>query len=329
MSTPLVSVILPIYKGELFIKEAIDSIINQTYQNIELLLINDKSPDDSLNIIEGFEDNRIRIINNDKNLGLIGALNIGFIESKGKYIARMDQDDISLPNRIEKQVDFMETHKDITVVGTLYQTFGIRSELIRLPLDDENIKLHSYFNSPVCHPTAMFRNSDILNYGLKYNSNYKDIEDWKLWTDIQNLNLKIANLDTVHLNYRLEGQSTTTQNLNLRKIQFSKIYKLKLSGLYSNINDDLLNLHWSFATGNLLENISVNKLNKYINQLQFKLRTQNFNSANIEKELLPRKNKLLCKLTDSSVLKGLHFMQKQKLITLANLKYSLIKMIKK
>jgi glycosyltransferase involved in cell wall biosynthesis len=105
---PQISVIMPVYNAELYLYEAIESILQQSFGNFELLLINDGSTDSSLQIIQQIKDNRIRILNNDYNMGLIYSLNWGIAEARGKYIARMDADDICLPDRFKKQFEYME-----------------------------------------------------------------------------------------------------------------------------------------------------------------------------------------------------------------------------
>jgi len=123
--SPFVSVILPIYNSEEYLKDSIGSILNQTYKNIELLLlISARTNRESLDVINSFTDARIRRIYRTPEENLPIALNRGIRESKGKYIARMDADDISMSNRLEEQVNFMERHQDVGVVGSWVKTIG-------------------------------------------------------------------------------------------------------------------------------------------------------------------------------------------------------------
>ena len=117
MNEVLVSVVLPVFNGEKFLTESINSILNQSFKKFELIVINDGSTDNSYEYIKKFKDTRLSVINNDKNIGLSNSLNKGILVAKGKYIARMDQDDISLPNRLKKQVAFMHhVSVDITII---------------------------------------------------------------------------------------------------------------------------------------------------------------------------------------------------------------------
>ncbi|HGF9542707.1 TPA: glycosyltransferase family 2 protein, partial [Acinetobacter baumannii] len=114
----LVSVVLPAYNAELYLKEAIDSVLSQTFTDFELIILNDGSIDRTEEIILSYNDSRIVYVKNEKNLGLIGTLNKGINLAKGKYIARMDADDICLPERFKKQVDFLEKNNEIDLIGT-------------------------------------------------------------------------------------------------------------------------------------------------------------------------------------------------------------------
>jgi glycosyltransferase involved in cell wall biosynthesis len=115
---PLVSIIIPLYNAELFIADAIDSIINQTYTNWEGIVINDSSTDNSLRIVQSFSDKRIKVVNQARKSGIVNALNAGIRAAGGKYIARMDADDICEPERIETQVKYMEANPEIILSGT-------------------------------------------------------------------------------------------------------------------------------------------------------------------------------------------------------------------
>lgn len=121
---PLISVVLPVYNVEKYIGEAMDSILNQTIQDFEILIIDDCSTDNTILVAEAYNDNRIKIIRKERNLGLIHSLNLGFSIAKGKYIARMDGDDVSIPERFTAQVKFLEENGGIIVCGTTYSIIG-------------------------------------------------------------------------------------------------------------------------------------------------------------------------------------------------------------
>lgn len=212
--TPLVSVLIPCYNCEKYVEEAVMSIIKQTYSNLEILVIDDGSTDNTKSILQKLtqKDSRIRYIKNEENLKLIKTLNKGLDLCNGKYIARMDADDISLPTRIEKQVDFFETHPEIGVVGTYIQIFGVRKSVWKMDTKDKYIRAHLFCNSSFAHPSVMMRTSILRDNHLYYNTDYPHAEDYKLWCDIAQYT-KLANIPEVLLYYRInENQVSNKYN---------------------------------------------------------------------------------------------------------------------
>ena len=325
---PLVSVILPIYKGEKHLKEAVDSILDQSYKNIELILINDCSPDKSMEAIGTIQDNRIIIITNPSNLGLVGALNIGIQNSKGEYIARMDQDDIAFPERLKKQVEFLEKEKRISIISSYFETFGTENQTITLPVKPREIELELYFQSALCHPLVMFRKKDVIKYKLLYNKDFKDIEDWNLWYTASKKGIQFANLTNVLLKYRLEGQSTTPQNKKIRYEQFSKMYQIIVKDIFGKENEQFAKLQLALSKGETFD-FSPKKIHSYINLLTNKLVEKGYSKQEIKTVLFKKVNKLGYKFSDISLIYGLSFIFYQKLFTLQQFKYLLSKRIKK
>jgi len=199
---PLVSVVMSVYNGASYVKEAIESILNQTYVHFEFLIINDGSTDSSLEIIYSFSDPRIKLIDNGVNKGLIYSLNKGLDEAQGKYIARMDADDISLPTRFEKQVAYLERHQTIGIVGSDYIAFtNDSSKYITSIRNSSQIKTFLLFGATVCHPTLMLRKSVIDECNFRYSSEAKHVEDFDLWTRMS-VHTHFANIDEALLKYR-------------------------------------------------------------------------------------------------------------------------------
>lgn len=207
---PLVSVLMPVYNAQAYIKEAIDSILNQTYTNFEFIIINDGSLDNSVDIIRHYADPRIVFIDNQDNKGLVTVLNHGLDIAKGKYIARMDADDISLPNRLEKQVSFMERHSKVGVLGSWFHIFGGGFDRIETKLRYPTLK-DMIKTSPVGHPTAMFRKSVFDKYHVRYDDKWKYAEDYELWIRA-NKYTQIANLQEVLLEYRWSGDNVSNKH---------------------------------------------------------------------------------------------------------------------
>ncbi len=217
-----ISVIMPAYNAEQYIAQAIESILNQTFTDFEFIIINDGSSDKTAEIIKSYKDKRINFIDNKKNQGLIAVLNQGLAISNGEYIARMDSDDISLPERFEKQVKYLDAHPEIGVLGTSIIQFGEHTkeqEVIKKP---KITYLDIVLCCPVVHPSAMIRKSILDKYNLRYNPDYQHAEDYYLWSQaIKYTN--ITNLKDVLLKYRYHDKNVsivynTTQNKIAQKI---------------------------------------------------------------------------------------------------------------
>jgi glycosyltransferase involved in cell wall biosynthesis len=227
---PYISVILPVYNAEKFIYEAVCSVLEQTYTNFELLIINDGSSDGTADILNelAVKDSRIKLFHHE-NQGIIKALNFGLNQSKGQYIARMDADDISYPKRFEKQIKFLHKHPDIVLCGTQVKYIGCRHGFSDMPCNVEDSKAQLLFSTPVFHPTVMFR-----NVPLEYNMNYLHSEDYKYWSDISSFG-SVSNINEVLLEYRVHyNQISKLKNIdqlsqqlrisheNLKKLHYSE-----------------------------------------------------------------------------------------------------------
>lgn len=202
---PLVSVILCEHNTPIdFLEAALNSILKQTYSNFEIIFVDDMTSTDysSLTI---FSDPRIKVIKNGINKGLGASRNIGIDNSKGKYIAIMDTDDIALPERFSKQVEYLETNPDVVVCGTWFETFGEKCETIKRVIDDnEYYRCCLLFdNDPaIINPSTMIRKSVLLENSIRLNENLTSAEDYDLWTKISCFG-RITNLKEVLFKYRL------------------------------------------------------------------------------------------------------------------------------
>lgn len=210
---PKVSVILPVYNCEAFIHQSIRSILDQTYQELEFIIIDDCSTDNTLAIIKRIQDDRIKLILKTKNTGYVESLNTGIAEAKGEYIARMDADDISLPERIEKQVVFLDNHKDVAVVATKINLIDYKENQMG---DWKNDKLTNtaadiidYLpkGNCICHPSIMAK-KEVLEY-YKYDTNQYGSEDWDLWLRLTAEGYRIEKLPEVLLYYRTSPTSVS------------------------------------------------------------------------------------------------------------------------
>lgn len=226
MDKPMVTVLMSVYNGEKFLREAIDSILNQTFTDFEFLIINDGSTDKSVEIIESYEDSRIRLINNEKNLKLIASLNKGISLARGKYIARMDCDDISMPNRLEKEVNFLENSLDYGLVGTYYTVIdgeGRDQYNVSYPSSNELIKLFLSLNCPLAHGSIMGR-TELFKQNLYGSEESYAVEDYELWTRMSKVT-KIHNIPEYLFKYRVYGESFSDSKTQLMYNQTLEISK--------------------------------------------------------------------------------------------------------
>lgn len=207
MTSPLVSVIIPCYNAVKYIEKSVESIITQSYKNLEILIIDDCSNDGSYQILEKLQkqDNRIKLYRNENNLKIVATLNKLVLLSSGKYIARMDADDISLNTRIEKQVDFLEKNPDYGLCGTsIYRVDedGKKIGATKFPIKAEDNRFFIRFFPTLCHPTVMAR-ADILKNNL-YAEEFNYAEDYELWTRlISKRGINIGNLSEKLFKYRI------------------------------------------------------------------------------------------------------------------------------
>ncbi|WP_373032039.1 glycosyltransferase family 2 protein [Sulfurovum sp.] len=240
MSHPMISVVMPVYNGEKHLNEAIESILNQTYTDFEFIIINDGSTDKTEDIILSYKDPRILYSKNEINLQIVKTLNKALDMASGKYIARMDADDISLPRRFEKQVDFMEANRHISVCGSFIKTIGGDVQHSwTYPITPEAIKIALMFFSPLAHPTVMARKTFFDH--ARYNIEYQKAEDYYLWAS--NKNSKFANIAEVLLFYRLH-KSQTGQISGVEQLALSdKIRKQLLEGYGIPISDKEFEIH--------------------------------------------------------------------------------------
>ncbi len=208
MIHPLISVILPVYNAELYLQEAVTSILQQTYTHFELLLINDGSTDNSEKISLAFKDERIIYIKNETNLGLIATLNKGIDLAKGEYVARMDADDIALPNRFKEQIAAFQKYSDALVVTSDYYSLrGTKKTKIDNRHLSEGLKATLLFATCFCHPTVMIKNK-FAELNLFYNSTSKHVEDYKLWMDLS-FHGNFYNVEKPLLLYRSHSQQVS------------------------------------------------------------------------------------------------------------------------
>lgn len=229
MLEPLVSVIIPCYNAEKYIEKSVRSILNQTYKNIEVLIADDASVDSSIDIIEMMvkEDSRIRLIKHRTNKKIVYTLNELVNIATGKYVARMDADDISLPERIEKQVRFMESHENYAACGTNILEIDVNDRVIgkeNYAASEQGTSFAVRFFNPVCHPSVLFR-ADICKSN-SYDEKYVYAEDYELWCRlIMEKGYKIGNIQEYLFMYRKSLTQTCFIKSDEQKRMVKDVYK--------------------------------------------------------------------------------------------------------
>jgi glycosyltransferase involved in cell wall biosynthesis len=233
-SKPLVSVVLPVYNGEEYLADAINSILVQSFSDFELILIDDGSTDGSPKILKEYEhrDPRVRVIMRE-NRGLVTTLNDAIDIARGKWIARMDQDDIALPHRLESQLKWLEsTGADIS--GSWVRRFGSSDKrLVKLRQTDEAIKIEMLFCSPFAHPAVMMR-TELVKH-LRYNVACEKAEDYDLWERAAEAGWKMTNVQDVLLLYRVHATQISSKaavvqqqvSLQIQRRYWEHIFNIK------------------------------------------------------------------------------------------------------
>ncbi len=253
MSEPLVTVFIPVYNSEKYIKEALESIIRQTYKNLEILLVDDGSSDRSAEIIKSFRNPRIRLLKNEKNMGIPYTRNVGLREAKGKYMAIMDSDDIADPERIETQVRYLENHPDIDVCASNYIRFGERGgKKVRAPFTTpEALKIMLLFYNPIANPSAMVRLGTLKKHGLIYNEQFFVAQDYELWSRLCQVG-KITILPEFLLLYRFGHENiskkSTEKKAERRRKLIGEIHARLIRDYGINLNEEEIRTFNEFFT---------------------------------------------------------------------------------
>lgn len=229
---PNITVLMPVYNAQLYLAEAINSVLNQTYTNFEFLIINDGSVDDSETIIKSFIDPRIVYLKNEHNKGLIFTLNRGVSLAKGTYIARMDQDDICDLNRFQEQLTAFKSDEELVICGSFIKTFNTSSETLvdYMPITHSQIISSIYFRCPFAHPSVMMKTAALSKLKEVYREEYLLSEDYDLWSRLLFIG-KGINIPKYLLNYRIHDKQMSQVHQVQKYITVQNIQKNLLAQL--------------------------------------------------------------------------------------------------
>ena len=303
ISTPLVSVITPVYNREKYLVKCIESILNQTYENFEFIIIDDNSSDLTVNIIKDYllRDSRIKFLENNKNLGATLSFNRGLDIAKGKYIARMDSDDISFPDRFKKQVDIFESWHDLEVLGTGAVLIDHKENEIGRKQFPSNFKKISNIiktGVPVFDPSVMMRSSTLKEIN-GFDNRLAPADDYHLWLTLFKQKKIISNIDDYLIKYRLHD-SNLSKVASREQLQKSflalKIYNSNFSTdeFFNQKNhldltsfEELLIKYWDGSNTNKEGSIRIIK--EYFSSKEYKLKNNEIKVLILLKGLLKKK----------------------------------------
>lgn len=244
-----VSVIMPTYNTKLeMLKESVESILNQTFRDFEFIIIDDGSTNGTDEYLNGIQDNRVRIIKNLHNIGITKSLNIGLREAGGKYIARMDADDISLPKRLEKQFIYMEAHPDVVMCGCWFQYFGQKVYLQRsYILDIDHYRIKTLFGYPdPAHSTMFIRHEMLTGHNITYNEELPYAQDYALCAELGNLG-EVQILPEVLLRRRIHPKRVSDEHYKEQKQCHMVTQKKLLIKLLGDVTDAEVALHYRYS----------------------------------------------------------------------------------
>jgi glycosyltransferase involved in cell wall biosynthesis len=205
-----VSVLMPVFNAEVYLQDAIESILTQSFSEFEFLIIDGGSADNTVKIVNSYNDPRIKLITNPEGLNFVDALNLGISLAQGKYIARMDADDLSYPDRIEKQYFFMEHNPEIGACSTWMENFGDQNKILKMPVFPMEIYFGFLKNNCFGHGPSMVRKSLLIENNIRYDNDYYYSEDTFFWANI----MMVAKLQTIPIvlyKYRKHKTQMTTE----------------------------------------------------------------------------------------------------------------------
>jgi len=272
IQTPLLSVVMPVYNSSSYLNEAIDSILTQTFSDFEFLILNDGSTDCSKDIILSYQDERIKFLDSPVNLGLSARLNTGLQIAQGKYIARMDSDDVAVSERFERQLFFMEKNPNVALCGGFMDFIGNNVPSTALNwvkhTDKDLIKINLLFDCAICHPTVMFRKEILIHNKITYDSAYEPAEDYKIWLQMSNINLELINIPDILLHFRINSNQVSTANDNEQRARKFQIMREQLIWLGITPSGTELLLHDRlFFQAPILTFDYIPRINQWINKL--------------------------------------------------------------
>ncbi len=270
--SPKISVVISVYNVGIFIEKTIRSFLDQTFKDFELMIIDDGSTDNTWSILEFYakQDSRIKLLRNEQNLKKVYSLNKVLPLATGEYIVHSDGDDISLPNRLTRQVNFMETHPEVGVCGTWLEITGLGADFVcQYPTDDETIRCNLFFSNrgTIPHGTTIIRRSAFTETQLWYDPAYEYAEDYEFWVRSAKY-VKFANIPEVHYLYHQHPNQMSSKHEQEQKLTTIKILEDQLKAFGINPTQKELDLHFSIGNISTAQKVTPDFLNQSKNWLE-------------------------------------------------------------
>lgn len=236
------TIILPVYNGERYLREAIDSVLSQTYRDFELWVCNDGSTDGTVAIIDSYIDPRVRRIDNPHNMGLVATLNHAFALVQSPYIARMDDDDLWEPDKLERQMALLSARPDVGICGTSIHKFGDIESTMFFPEESDALKVGLLFYCMMSHPSVVYRRSFLVESGLFYRADYFPAEDYKMWVDALQ-HTHIHNLQQPLVHYRQHASQICREKKEEQVLLERRLHEEQLRLIYPDPSEEELAFH--------------------------------------------------------------------------------------
>lgn len=323
--SPKVSVVIPLFNKAPYIRETIDSVLSQTFQDFELIIVDDGSIDGSQEVVRSIEDPRIRFYQNVQNMGTARIANKLIDLSKGEYIARLDADDIAPPYRLEKQIAYMDTNPEVGVSSGKMKTFGAEDAVWEIPQSHEELKARILFNTPIYQGAAIIRRSMLVESGIRYDEQSANLaEDWLFWFNLLD-HTRFGNIPDVLNLYRIGEQNIS----NIEKDRFYKARTILYSKMFRSLGLPLEKVDIHFYTKPYFDHLpvspeTVGEFDQWLKFLSsFNHQQKIFNSRLFEQELRNKWSRLFFYLPPFGVKTVLKYWFCRRNVTLRQLSYFL------
>lgn len=293
------SVLIPNYNNAPYIKEALESVLNQDFRDIEVLVVDDASTDNSLQVLESIKDPRLRIIKKEKNSGIVDALNLAMQHATGEYWFRMDADDRSLPGRFSKLVGFMDKNPHVGACSTSVRKFGASNEIITAVPSEEKCMAGLVWGHATPHAACVFRANVLQENGIEYSNRYPQLEDYDIFFRLKRFT-RFNNIPDILYEYRIHPASVTQINAASKLGHYRKFYENVLDELELKTNDALIDLHTEFYFTIKLTHTPLEYYDHVTGILNANNRLKIYPESQLRNLIKKRWNSLCCRFIDES-----------------------------